>query len=59
MSEFARVEWAGSGQYVTDRQHQALKAAERSIRKRYWGFRFDHAARVVEASDFLLGDDAH
>ncbi|MCU0297282.1 MAG: hypothetical protein MUF33_02040 [Candidatus Nanopelagicales bacterium] len=40
MGEYDRVEWRDSGQYVTRRQHQALVAAEKKIRRRYWGFRF-------------------
>jgi hypothetical protein len=40
MGEFDRVEWRNSGQFVTKRQHQALVAAEKKIRRRYWGFRF-------------------
>jgi hypothetical protein len=40
MGEYDRVQWRDSGEYITRRQHQALTAAEKRLRRRYWGFRF-------------------
>lgn len=41
MSEYERVQFRDSGEPVTRRQRQAILAAERAIRRRYWGFRFE------------------
>ena len=38
--QFERVAFGGSGELITRRQRQALVAAEKKIRRRYWGFRF-------------------
>ena len=41
MSQYERVEFRDSGEPVTRRQRQAILAAEKKIRRRYWGFRFE------------------